>query len=188
MNENIQNMLERLVSKQEIVELVKVMKPIEIMKVLAQDHALCASDAAQLAFGLLSSVGDVQKEDYTSIPIGPPEINGNQFPPPPRARPAEFPYDAMTVAGMDPKNKAHKRSLTMGKKDSASIKVLLKKGIFDPEMSLNQPGGDGGNGTQISMKPGSGNMPGGGSSWSKQGVAGWSSSPPGKEFKLPDEE
>lgn len=124
------------------------------------------------------------------------DFRRDQFPPDPRSKADEWPYDDMTKAGMDPKNKSRKRPLNMSKlkdKDKQLKKYVFSeknKGILDLDLRLGQPGGDAGGGIFKRNTPHSrdnSTSTAGNRSWSRRGQPGWSSSPAGKEFDLPDE-
>jgi hypothetical protein len=110
------------------------------------------------------------------------DIKPHQFPPEPRqSEPGDWPYDDMTKTSMKPGEKSRKRPIMSGKDK--------KKYVFKQDLALNQPGGDGpgGQGIYQTARPGSGDMPGSGTSWTAKGASpGWASSPPGEEFDLPE--
>lgn len=147
--------LDRLMKNKKILDLVKVMKPLDIAKVVAVEFELQPKDAARTAVDLIvrDAHRDAHREGLASpsietnkqYPVPPthkrkapklfePEdleegpalskpytktditpkfvIKRWHFPPDPRDEPLGWPYDDMTKAGMEPKNKARKRPLT----------------------------------------------------------------------------
>lgn len=115
-----------------------------------------------------------------------PDMNPDYFPPQPRPDPEEWPYDKATVAYMDPHNKGQKRGMMDAKDNDPPgenpFNANLKKRL--------QPGGDYGGSQGIYSRdtphfdnPDSSS----GRSYDAKGKPGWSSSPPGKQFDLPED-
>jgi len=213
--EEIRGVIDNIVKNEKSHDLVKIMNPLDIAKVIAKDLSLCPKDAVKATIELISKTEALsgnnietnkqypvpaqnkrncpkllkfpKKENAPAKPFGKVDITPkfifykHQFPPDPRGEVDDWPYDDMTKTGMKPVNKSRKRPLMMGKNP------------LDQDLRKRQPGGDGAGGGGIYQK----NSPhfsdnsmstAGNSSWSKRGVAGWSSSPPGKEFDLPYKE
>lgn len=209
----LQRAVDDIVQNKKAIEMVKLMGPLDIASVIAKDYSLCPHDAAKATIKVIQHVegirppsietnkeypvppvlkkdGDVEESMLgrpdTKIDITPRFVfNRGEFPPDPRDRnDPDWPYDDHTKAGIDPKNKGRKRPL-MTSKDPTK-----KKFIFKQDLASGQPGGDGagGGGLQQTTRQGDGSMPGSGTSWQRKGTApGWASSPPGKEFDLPDD-
>src|SRR3990167_2768452 len=134
-----------------------------------------------------SMIGEDSSWSGQSIYVPKFDLNKNHFPPDPDNGPEDWPYDQATVTIMDPHSRMRKRSLTTSKEPK---RVAKKKDIFSTDLRINQTdrgaGGAGIYGKSIASS-GNGNMPGSGTSFSDNGVPGWSSSLSDKEFQLPDE-
>lgn len=238
---DIKRIVDRLLTKQETVELVKLMKPLDVANVVAVDLGLCSKDASRTTVDLIKhahvprreglSAPSIEKlpypvpnhldksgtpllsdptyggddpddvDEHLARPFGKDDITPrfdvqrHHFPPDPIAEPGGWPYDAMTVKSLKPGTKSRKKPLTMGKGnddqkvDDQKIKVYTFR-TFNPNMK--PPGGDGGGGGGIYSKSAPhlrhNNMSSRGQSWDRKGMPGWSSSPRGKEFDLPESE
>jgi hypothetical protein len=128
---------------------------------------------------------------FTFVP-GPPTIDRHHFPPDEESEVEDWPYDDMTTVAMKPSNKSRKRPLNMSKDKGGVKKFIFKeKGPLDTDLRQPQPGGDGAGGGGIyqrSMHSRDNSMStAGNSTWSKTGSPGWSMSPDGKEYRLPDD-
>lgn len=116
------------------------------------------------------------EEDYdNALPIY--VFSKNQFPPEPRKQADGWPYDSNTKNLMDPHSKG-RRSLTtaLGHSDGSPSR-----------RAGNEPGIQG-NGTfqKLQGSHTDGSMADSGGSVTVHGYAGWSSSPQGKEFDMPE--
>jgi hypothetical protein len=118
-------------------------------------------------------------------------ITRHHFPPDPYSKEDDWPYDDMTVAGMNSKNKSRKKSLTTAKDNSDTRSWKQKGNPLNPDMKIRQPAGDGAGGGgvySITFHSKTGDMPGAGNkSWVAKGTKGWNSMP-GAEFDNPDAE
>lgn len=205
----LQRFIDKLIKNKKALEFVKIMEPLDVVKVFVKDFELCPHDASRATLGLIKQGisfpsietnkqypvpplvrgDDEKRNEHIVKPYGKTDITPryiifrHQFPPDPReTEPEEWPYDAMTKASMKPSTKQRKRPLTTGKK------VGLKKNPFDTDLRLRQPGGDGAGGgghQKRAFHSKSNNMSMRGGSWTKRGYPGWSSSLSGKEFDLP---
>ena len=195
MDAELNDIIGRLKAEKRIIGLVKMMKPLDIFAVLAKDLSLCDEDAEIATKNLLQHVHNVHYEglSYPSIetnkqyPVPPtmkkefainattmsaaPEINPDEFPPAPLSRAPGWPFDSATLAAMSPRQK--------GKQ------IPLMQGPFDPNKK--QIGGSG-NGIFSKNSPHckDNSTSTSGASLNIKGTPGWSSSPPGKEFDLPE--
>lgn len=226
---DISSVVDKLIMNKKILDIVKLMAPLDIAKVIAIELDLHPVDSAKAALGLIKHNHDVHYEGLAGgsietnkqYPIPPakrrknhvnPEIGieagykkdegmmakpqgktdatphhdipRHHFPPDPRDRPEGWPYDAATKAGMDPAKRGHRRGLTSGK----DVRYVFKKGNpFNTDLRLGQDGMDGGGGIYQKSRHSRDNSTPSGPTWSKQGSPGWSSSPPGKEYDMPDD-
>jgi hypothetical protein len=207
----LKGLIDQLKSNEKVIELVKVMQPLDIVVVISRDLGLHREKAKTITMDLIKHTKTAEtegmvargietnkqypvpassrkdqdpnleseekiKEDagnyVNSLPTY--SVNRNQFPPDPKQKTDDWPYDSMTVAAMAPRSKGRRRP--------------LMQGAFDPNMDKNQPGVSG-KGVQSKSAPHSrtNSTSSSGRSWSKQGTPGWSSSPPGREFNLPND-
>jgi len=228
---DIGRVIDKLISTKKVLDIVKLMQPLDIASVVAVELDLHPLDAARAAVGLIKHNHDVHYEGLAGgsietnkeFPVPPdrrrknhvdPEVGieagyhkdegmmakpqgkidvtprhvipRHHFPPDPRDRPEGWPYDDATVAGMEPRGRGHLRGLTTG----PPVRYVFKQAHpFRTDLRLNQPGGDASAGGiyQKSRHSRDNSTPSGGKTWSKQGSPGWSSSPPGKEFDMPDD-
>lgn len=164
--------------KQKLLGLIKVMKPLDMVTLIMKKLDLQPQAASRMVVNLLKKVHtnkSLKELDFVSF-IPKPIDKGRGFPPPPIKRPTEWPYDAGTVAIMDPHAKGRKKGLTNGfdpsEEESEDPNTIMK----DPsKMRINGPG-HGAPGLQQKSSPHSidGSQSNSGSSWSKAGVKGWS--------------
>jgi len=111
---------------------------------------------------------------------GPTGFPRHHFPPDPREKPGDFPYDDVFTNYMN--SPKRKKPLMTGREP----KVKTKQNPLNPNFGAGQPGGDGaGGGGMHRRSSGNGSMPGSGASFSVHGPSGWSSAPPGAEFDVP---
>jgi hypothetical protein len=113
---------------------------------------------------------------------GPPDDGTGKSPPDSIEKEKEFPYGDVFKNYMN-SPKGHRRGLTSGKNPL----IKLKNNPLNIDMKSGQPGG-GGNGLQQSTTASNrGNSTSAsGTATPKMGTPGWSSSPQGQEFDLPD--
>lgn len=105
---------ESLLHNKALLGLVALMHPIDIVTVLVKDFDLAPKAAAQAAGALISQASaGMQKEDPTDSIVGvePIDIKISQFPPAPRKKNDDWPYDGATVNMMNAPSK-RKRGLT----------------------------------------------------------------------------
>lgn len=199
LNIELKALVEKLVADTKVLGLVKMMQPVDVVAIISKDLDLFPDEAERVTSSLLhhahncegmSSPGiesnkkypvpeKLRKKDIEEyINIVPKyDFSRYHFPPDPVDEPGEWPYDDMTKAAIDPKNKSRKRP--------------LMQGPLDTDLRKNQPGGDGAGGKGIYSKNAPHNRHNStpsGRSWDRKGTPGWSSSPQGKEFSLPGEE
>lgn len=146
--------------------------------------------------GNVDDVGDEIEE--VSRPFGKVDITPkydfprHHFPPDPIDEPDDWPYDAATVTSSQTVNKQRKRSLTSAKEPDLDkkLKYVFKNNPLEPDMRLNQPGGDGAGGKGIYSKSThttGNNLSMRGNAWSTKGYPGFSTSPPGESFDDPND-
>jgi hypothetical protein len=195
-------LLSKIAGNKAISGLVKQMQPLDIAKCLQSAFDLQPKKAAHLTINLLVNMklhewsmpgietnkqypvpnrkidnedevpnSKVQEDFYNPKPETP--TTDAQFPPKPRSNSAEFPYDSNTLFITDPKIKGQKRPLMQG---------------YEPTSKSNkEPGGSGlGIFQKATPNVNQNSTPDIGSSWDKNGVAGWSRSLQYKEFDLPE--
>jgi hypothetical protein len=119
-------------------------------------------------------------------------VQKHQFPPDPHNKDDDWPYDDMTTAAMKPSTKSRKRPLNMSNDKGEKKKYIFKeKGKFDLDLRLGQAGGDGAGGAGLYQKGIHSKQnymsTAGNRTWDRKGIPGWSKSPEGKEFDLPDD-
>lgn len=204
--------IENLYQNKKALGLVSMMAPVELMKALVKNLDLVPKDAARVVLDLkkrvegISNPGiesnkmypvppqhrkdpedDQQDEGVLGRPWGKDSYHGpagfsrHQFPPDPREEPGEYPYDDVFVHYM---NKPKRKKPIMNSREPK----VKHKNPLDIDLRSGQPGGDGAGGGGIyrrSFHSRDNDTPGSGTSWSKQGKPGWSSSPKGKEFDVP---
>lgn len=200
----IKDIIDKLIANQKVVELVKMMQPVDIVAVISTDLGLQSQSASSVVSNLLRRIegvaspaietnkqypvpsvirrdNNVDEDFVNNLGQTAPEMNPDEFPPEPRKKPGEWPYDAMTTAAMSPKNKGRRRGMIDSKTPGENpFNANLKKRL--------QPGGDYGGSQGIYSR----NSPhfdnpdsSSGRSYDAKGKPGWSSSPPGKQFDLP---
>jgi hypothetical protein len=172
MSEDLKDLIGKLKANGKVMGLVKLMKPMDVVAVISTKMELCDRDAKFVTKNLLQ-----HKESYiNNLGALVPDIKRYHFPPDPIEEPGQWPYDDMTKAAMDPHNKGKKRPL-MTSLDPLDIDPQAKdqSGTSDSGLYLKSPPHAQGN-----------SMPVSGRSFDKRGTPGWSASPPGKEFELPD--
>jgi hypothetical protein len=104
--ESVHSLVEKIVASEKLMGMVRRALPFDLVIALA-DLGLSPHDASRTALEL------IKRDTRESTLAGNPDpIDRHLFPPDPKQEPAEFPYDAMTIAGMEPGNKGHKRGLT----------------------------------------------------------------------------
>lgn len=157
MDNELTKIIEQLVTSSSVMELVKVMQPLDMVAVLVRDFDLCPHDASKATLNLIKHSHDVH---YESDLTPGADMKRWHFPPDPRQEPSEWPFDDMTKAVMDPKNKGKKRPLMQGKDDGEGNALHQKNA---PHFKGN-------------------------AGFTKDGYSGWSKSPSDKEFNLPGEE
>ncbi len=145
-----------LSKNKKIIDLVKIMNPLDVAKVFQSKLDIKPKEAAFLFAHFVKESGLTEWA----------ETNPNHFPPPPQANSGnEFPYDPETVLTMKPSSK-HKRALeTLGDGEASNI-AGLNPGVSGNYDSQNL----------------SGDMPTSGGTVANQTHPGWSSSPQGKEY------
>lgn len=183
-DKQLKDLVSKLVADKKVMGLVKLMQPTDVIAVISTDLDLQDEDAENVVANLIQHAHGAHYEGMASpgiekLPYPVPssirrdntktedisDLSPHQFPPDPREEPKKWPYDAMTKAGMDPKFKGKRKP--------------LMQGPFDPNLKKNRPGGDAGaNALQSAPQPHADN--------SYHGRAGWSSTPPGKEYDLPE--
>jgi len=221
---NLRDLIGKLIANQKIIELVKVMEPMDMIAVISDDLDLCSSDATNVVANLLMHVNRMNSEGLSGGSIEtnmqypvPSKIKRDnesgeeidedfinnlgslsptmvkyQFPHDQRDQDQDWPYSDATIAYMDPKNKRGKRGLTSNKKNNGKVvkeKNKLKS-PFNPNLKLGQPGGDygGSQGIYSRSSPHADNpTSSSGTSYDAKGKPGWSSSPSGKGYDLPDD-
>jgi len=200
------NFSDRLFSNKKVLDIVSKLNPIDIVTVLVRDASLTPRDASKVALSLIkktegmSSPGIETNKEFpvpASSKRGTPRFfnpeditpiddideadtfQRHQFPPDPRPEAGDWPYDDHTVQGLKPKNRSRLKSLTAGKNN---VSYVFKKTPKSPPATV-------GMGIHAKSAPhAAGNStPSGGSSYTRQGTPGWSSSPTGAEFDLPNE-
>jgi hypothetical protein len=161
MNENeIKNLID-VISNKKILDLVGLMKPLDIVHYLIKKADLHPKEASKIAINLLKKVhsAPLKKEADFVEPT-----------PATRERPPGWPYDGHTVAIMDPHNKGIKMGLNQGAED-------IRKN------------GPGGTGTELQQKSAphsiDGDQSSSSSSWNTTGPKGWSRSI--NSFEMPDD-
>ena len=118
-------------------------------------------------------------EESTPFPV----IPRHHFPPDPRSRPSEWPYDAGTSQAMNPKNRGRKRPLTTGKDVGDKKLKPVFKGPLDTDFRQQPTSSAPASGVyQKTFHSKDNNTPSSSSSWSIQGYPGWSRSPKDKEY------
>lgn len=200
-NAELKDLVTKLVANEKVKGLVKMMEPQDVVAVMEMDLELHKDVAKSVVANLLNHISregmaslgiefnkkypvppqirrDNEMDEFYINNLGQmnPDLDPNTLPPKPREEPDEWPFDGMTKAAMDPKNRTPKSP--------------LMQGPFDPNLKKRQAGGDYGGSQGIYSK----NSPHfdnststSGRSYDAKGKPGWSSSPPGKEFDLPDE-
>jgi len=197
----LKDLIGKLIANENVIGLVKMMQPMDIVAVISVDLDLQDGDAESVVANLLQHArhegmglpgietnkqypvpakirrdNEVEEDYINNLGQMNPDISPDHFPPEPRPDAVGWPYDGMTKAIMDPKNKGRKRP--------------LMQGVFDPNFKKRQPGGDygGSQGIYSRETPHADNsQSSSGRSYDAKGRPGWSSSPPGKEFDLPNE-
>ncbi len=145
---------EKLVKNKRVIELVNVMKPLELAKAFSE-LGFSAHDASRAAIGLVKATMEdfayprvKSTSQYPSPPpkdpetVFPNEGTGNynsmghgdstgdgQVPPKPRPEPQEWPYDGMTLQGMDPENKSGHKPMLNGVSDRQLDPTQKQPGI-----------------------------------------------------------
>lgn len=206
----VESLIAKLVANKKVVELVKMMQPSDVQAVITVDLGLHDDDAQSVVHDLVKHAeglsgpaidGDVSKkypvpsvlrkpsdeieesDNFTNNLGGiAPEMDPDQFPPPPRPEPGNWPYDAMNIAAMDIKNKGKKRGMmdAFTPPGEDPFNANLKKRL--------QPGGDYGGSQGIYSRNSShfdNSQSSSGRSYDGKGRPGWSRTPPGKEFDMP---
>lgn len=174
------NLLEKLLAQHVVVGLVKKMQPVEVALIVHRQLGLSPVDSAKVVHDLFSKIQndksygqDIKQEDYINM-FPDFQIQAKDFPPPNRQKSDDWPYDPMSIATMDLKNRTRNRPLT-------------NEHPFKSYSDLNKVGGDA-TGIYGIDNPTSqfNNISTSSNSWSKEGVPGWSKSPSNKEFDLPE--
>lgn len=158
-----------LVQKQSVLDLVKLMQPLDIAKILLKSFDLRPRQAAMITVNLIKHIH--MKENPL---VHTPDMNQDEFPPEPIMRAASWPYDPMTIGISDPKNKGGRKPLMQGAFDYRPSREDAvgrnPNGVFSKDSSQHTDGS-----SSISSN-----------SYTQQGIPGWSSSPNGEEFDLPE--
>jgi hypothetical protein len=163
----IETYVNDLVAKQSVLDLVKMMQPLDVAKILLKSFDLRPRQAALITVNLIKHIHMKEGNGLFFTP----EMNPNEFPPEPKIRAASWPYDPGTLAASDPKNKDGRKP--------------LMQGAFDYRPSKGDPTANG-LGIKSSMSSGNGSSSMSSKSITTQGIPGWSSSPEGEEFDLPE--
>lgn len=199
-SKDLQKYIADLSSNSKAIELVASMNPLDVIRAMQKHLDLKPKEATYLyanllknsmreSFGTLAINTNMQyptpnkketnpnqtpelEEDTSGLPIY--VFNNWEFPPRPTPDAQGWPYDANTTKLMDPHNKK-RRSLTTSLQHSDGSPS--RKGNMEPGQGTFQS-------TQLAS--GDGSMAGSGAGITTQGAAGWSKSPPGKEFDMPE--
>lgn len=175
-------------------DLVQLMKPLEVVQIMKTDLDLHAKEALYLYVNVFKeflqkkrATIPFEKNQYPVPNVNQREVEENyvnsqpvyifsdtEFPPKPRKRDNDWPYDPNTLFISDPKNK--KRRPLLQSKDLTTNKNLQQPGISG--LGIFQKN----NGSHTA----SGNMPDATGNITTRGYPGLSSSPQGKEFDLPE--
>jgi hypothetical protein len=172
MNESgIKDLIDNL-SNKKVLDLVKIMKPLDVVRILVKKVDLHPKEASRIAVDLLKKIHGSSLKELDFIDYTPKFIDKTKTPTPMGApRPTGWPYDDMTKSIMDPHTKGKKMPLLQGVE----------------KMKKNNPGGYS-PGLQQKVEPHSmdGSQSSSSSSWSKDGVKGWSKAM--GSYEIPDNE
>lgn len=193
---DLRDLIAKLTADERVMGLVAIMQPLDVFAVVSSNFELQHEDAKKVVSHLLNCVregmaspgiesnkkypvpavirrGNENLDEYGINNVGQatPDLDPNTLPQqtPPEAD--DWPFDAMTKAIMDP---------------HARRKRPLMQGPFDPNLEKNKPG-MGASGIQSRNVHPVDNSTSQGGTLATKGSAGWSSTPQGKEFDIPDD-
>ncbi len=133
-HESVGTIVEKLVKSGKVNELVKVMKPLEVVKAFAE-MGLSPHDASRATIGLFKKLGETNFINFSNA-----SSDRRHFASTTKSRPQGWPYDDMNVAGMEPSVQTKRKP--------------LMNGVFDKEINPYVPAdGTAGSGTQQKNAP-----------------------------------